>query len=96
MWGLSNLLLLDLSSNNISGPLPLDIGNLKAMTWMYLSENKISGSILSSIEYLKHLAQLSLARNEFEGPIPESFDHMVMVSLELLDLSKNNLSGAIP
>ncbi|MED6211007.1 hypothetical protein PIB30_069568 [Stylosanthes scabra] len=94
LWGLSDLLLLDLSSNNIGGSLPSDIANLKAMTWMDLSRNQLSGNITSSFGNLERLVNLSLAQNKFENLIPESFGHMV--SLELLDLSRNSLSGVIP
>ncbi|KAM5569873.1 putative LRR receptor-like serine/threonine-protein kinase [Rosa sericea] len=94
LWGLTDILNLDLSSNSLIGPLSDRIGNLKVMQAINLTNNRLSGSIPSTIGGLQELASLSLANNGFEGPIPSSFGELL--SLEICDLSKNNLSGIIP
>jgi LRR receptor-like serine/threonine-protein kinase FLS2 len=94
LWSLTYILEVDLSSNSLSGPLSLEIGNLKVLIVLELSRNQLSGHIPATIGSLKELANLSLANNQLEGSIPESFGELV--SLEFLDLSSNKLSGKIP
>ncbi|XP_054777284.1 LRR receptor-like serine/threonine-protein kinase FLS2 [Prosopis cineraria] len=85
---------LDLSSNTLSGTIPLEISNMRALTLLNLSRNQISGNIPESMGGLKTLLNLSLAHNKFQGPIPKSLGGMI--SIEFLDLSQNYLSGVIP
>ncbi|KAK8627923.1 hypothetical protein V6N13_063639 [Hibiscus sabdariffa] len=91
---LTGLLILNLSSNSLTGPLPVDIGKWKVLTSMDLSNNHFSSDIPVGVADLKDLTQFSLSNNRLTGPIPESFGDML--SLEFLDLSRNNLSGEIP
>ena len=42
---LPNLLKLELSINNLTGPIPPSIGNLRNLTTLYLFKNELSGSI---------------------------------------------------
>ncbi|KAK9939800.1 hypothetical protein M0R45_016486 [Rubus argutus] len=94
LWGLKDILKLDLSSNSLIGSLSDGVGNMKVATEIFLSDNQLSGSIPRSIGSLQNLIFLSLANNTLEGPIPSSFG--TSISLEHLDLSQNNLSGVIP
>ncbi|XP_073131959.1 uncharacterized protein [Henckelia pumila] len=94
LWNLSDLLVFDLSSNILTGFLPLDIRNLKVAIAIDLSENQLTSIIPSSIGGLESIVNLSLAHNRFQGSIPESISKLV--SLEILNLSHNNISGAIP
>ena len=87
------MLQINLSSNSLSGYLPLDVGKLEHVTQMDLSWNKLSGDI-HAIKGLCSLVNLSLAHNKFQGPIPQSFGKLI--SMERLDLSDNNFSGEIP
>ncbi|KAH0739982.1 hypothetical protein KY290_033025 [Solanum tuberosum] len=91
---LKNLLRLDLSSNNLGGSLPLEIGNLKAVIYMDLSMNALSNGIPGEIGGLQNLIHLSLRDNKLQGSIPGSMTSMS--ALEFLDLSQNNVSGLIP
>ncbi|XP_062004937.1 probable LRR receptor-like serine/threonine-protein kinase At3g47570 isoform X1 [Rosa rugosa] len=94
LWGLTDILKLDLSSNSLIGPLSGGVGNLKVAVYLDVSYNHLSGSIPSSVGSLLNLVNLSLAHNNLEGLIPSSF--ATCLSLELLDLSQNSLSGVIP
>lgn len=91
-----NAFILDvkLSSNFLTGFLPLGIGISKVMRTFDLSRNQLSGNLSGSIGSMKDLTYLSLANNQFQGLIPEAFGDLV--SLEFLDLSTNVLSGKIP
>ncbi|XWS10890.1 hypothetical protein CRYUN_Cryun38cG0037000 [Craigia yunnanensis] len=61
---LDGILFLELSSNSLSGSLPIDIGKWKCVTNLNLSENQFSGTIPSSIADLTDLTHLSLSGNE--------------------------------
>ncbi|XP_015881812.3 receptor-like protein EIX2 [Ziziphus jujuba] len=91
---LSLLTSLDLSGNNLSGGLPIEITKLLGLVVMNLSRNHISGYIPESISELKQLSSLDLSSNEFSGVIPRSLG--LLSFLGFLNLSKNNLSGRIP
>nr|QFE96887.1 receptor-like LRR kinase isoform 1 [Helianthus annuus] len=89
---LTNLLILSL--NNFSGSLPVNIGDLKMLTYLDLSYNNFSGNISSSIGGCTSLVYLYLDDNLFQGMIPPSLSSLGGVMA--LDLSNNNLSGKIP
>ncbi|KAG6551551.1 hypothetical protein Mapa_006974 [Marchantia paleacea] len=95
-WELSNLASmeeLDLSSNMMSGTIPASLLNLPKLEVLDLSHNYLSGPIPDKLTGLVGLRRLILAYNYFSGAIPR------LGSLQLLsaiDLSRNNLSGAVP
>ncbi|KAK2639604.1 hypothetical protein Ddye_027399 [Dipteronia dyeriana] len=96
LTGASLLWFLDLSSNNLSGPMPL-------ITYPYLytldlSNNSLSGSIA---QFLCHktieprLTQvLKLGSNSFSGELPDCW--MNWQYLSVLELSDNNFTGNLP
>ncbi|XP_031129461.1 probable LRR receptor-like serine/threonine-protein kinase At3g47570 [Ipomoea triloba] len=94
LWSIKNLLILDLSSNNLSGSLPQEIGNAKTAIAIDLSNNKLSGDIPSSIGGLTRLINFSVANNKIQGSIPDNFGKLL--DLHSLDLSDNKISGMIP
>ncbi|TYI08233.1 hypothetical protein ES332_A10G285000v1 [Gossypium tomentosum] len=85
---------LDLSSNYLTGELPVAVGNLKSLGEFHVSKNKLSGLLPSSLGSCISLEKLFLDGNLFEGPIPSSLSSLR--GLEALDVSNNNLSGEIP
>ncbi|KAJ4833674.1 hypothetical protein Tsubulata_045248, partial [Turnera subulata] len=94
LWGLKDLLSLMLSFNSFNGSLPLQVGQMVALTQLDLSGNQFFGNIPSTLGQLKDLSTLFLWNNGFQGAIPESLGNLK--GLEMLDLSSNNLSGNIP
>ncbi|XP_047259872.1 receptor kinase-like protein Xa21 [Capsicum annuum] len=80
---LQDLVVLELSSNNMVGSLPQEIGNLKAVTKMDLSMNQFSNEIQREIGGLQTLAYLSLRHNKLQGAIPDSMSNMVVVFVPL-------------
>ena len=92
--GLIILRSIDLSSNQLTGDIPEEIGNLIALVSLNLSSNNLTGEITSKIGRLTSLDSLDLSRNHFFGPIPTSLAQIDRLSV--LNLSHNNLSGRIP
>jgi Leucine-rich repeat (LRR) protein len=84
----------DLSRNQFTGVLPMEIGNFKNIEYLDISENMLSGKIPTSLGSCVKLEFLAMRRNFFQGPIPSSLESLR--GLEHLDLSNNNLSGKIP
>ncbi|KAG4380442.1 hypothetical protein GLYMA_16G174600v4 [Glycine max] len=94
----NNVLLLlksiDLSSNQFSGEIPLEIDNLFGLVSLNLSRNSLIGKIPSKIGKLTSLESLDLSRNQLVGSIPPSLTQIY--GLGVLDLSHNHLTGKIP
>jgi len=88
LGNLTQLIYLDLLSNNFSGQIPPSLSNL---IFLDLSSNNFSGQIPPS---LSNLIFLDLSSNNFSGQIPSSFSSLTQ--LISLDLSNNNFSGQIP
>ncbi|KAK7259995.1 hypothetical protein RIF29_25667 [Crotalaria pallida] len=88
----SNLLVLDLHYNQLQGPLPVFT---KYAAYVDYSSNNFSSAIPLDIgDYLTGMIFISLSNNTCYGSIPDSL--CSAQNLRVLDLSCNNLSGAIP
>ncbi|KAL7169695.1 hypothetical protein ACSBR2_034680 [Camellia fascicularis] len=93
--GLSSLsICLGLSRNCLTGPIPVEVGNLKNLVELNLSHNKLSGGIPSSLGSCTSLERLYLDNNSFGGTFPQSLSSLK--AIEELSLSHNNLSSEIP
>ncbi|XP_028236571.1 receptor-like protein 54 isoform X2 [Glycine soja] len=89
---LTNLLLVDLSSNQLQESFPFIPSFI---THLDYSNNRFNSVIPMDIgNHLPFMNFLSLSNNSFQGQIPESFCNAS--SLLLLDLSLNNFVGMIP
>ncbi|TXG53178.1 hypothetical protein EZV62_022347 [Acer yangbiense] len=84
----------ELYSNNISGPIPSDLGNLTSLVSLDLYLNSFSGPIPDTLGKLSKLRFLRLNNNTLTGPIPMSLTNIT--TLQVLDLSNNRLSGVVP
>ncbi|XBI50334.1 hypothetical protein VPH35_113757 [Triticum aestivum] len=88
------LVILDLSSNILTGHVPEETTLLIGLNNLNLSNNQLTGAIPNQIGDLRQLDSLDLSFNEFSGAIPSSLSALTYLSH--LNLSYNNLSGAIP
>ncbi|KAF5788761.1 putative non-specific serine/threonine protein kinase [Helianthus annuus] len=86
--------MLDLSHNNLSGDIPIEIGNMKSIQKLDLSNNYFSGTIPSSISNLTNLERLELSHNLLSGEIPTSLTSLNFLSS--FNVAYNNLQGSVP
>ncbi|XP_006364872.1 probable LRR receptor-like serine/threonine-protein kinase At4g08850 isoform X5 [Solanum tuberosum] len=84
----------DLSMNNLSGPIPAEIGKLVNLVEVALDTNQLTGHIPPEIGNLINAKLFYAFSNELAGSIPIEIGKMK--SLESLSLQRNNLSGSIP
>ncbi|KAJ0709869.1 putative leucine-rich repeat domain superfamily [Helianthus annuus] len=86
--------MLDLSYNNLSGDIPVEIGNMMSIQVLDLSNNYFSGTIPSSISNLTNLETLELSHNLLSGEIPTSLTSLNFLSD--FNVAYNNLQGSVP
>ncbi|KAI5332363.1 hypothetical protein L3X38_022492 [Prunus dulcis] len=87
----SQVKLLDLSYNNFSGRLPLQL-KFPKLSRINLGHNQLEGPLPI---WPTNASFLDLQRNLFSGPIPSNLDQL-MPKLAHLDVSENHLNGTIP
>ncbi|EEC82389.1 hypothetical protein OsI_26735 [Oryza sativa Indica Group] len=85
---------LDLSFNQFSGELPLEVADMKSLKYLMLPANSFSGGIPPEYGRLAELQALDLSYNGLTGRIPASIGNLT--SLLWLMLAGNQLSGEIP
>ncbi|KAJ9162630.1 hypothetical protein P3X46_022389 [Hevea brasiliensis] len=92
--GILRLMLgLDLSCNNLTGEIPVEIGNLDKILLLNLSHNKLTGLIPQSFSKLKQIESLDLSYNNLNGKIPQLTQ---LYFLAVFSVAHNNLSGRTP
>ncbi len=85
---------LSLSENDLSGPLPPEIGNLTQLQELSAWVSKLSGPIPPQIGSLTNLESLVLSAGQLSGPIPPEIANLG--KLQTLVLESNKLDGTIP
>ncbi|KAG5548004.1 hypothetical protein RHGRI_013634 [Rhododendron griersonianum] len=78
---------------NITGRIPLELGDSTQLHRLDLSSNHMTGEIPKELGKLSSLWELYLNDNQLSGGIPREIGSLT--ELEKLDLSKNRLSGPI-
>ncbi|KAI8528868.1 hypothetical protein RHMOL_Rhmol12G0180900 [Rhododendron molle] len=82
-----------LSSNQLSGEVPSDIGKMLKVSMLNLGINGFYGDLPPEIGQMP-LAVLNISQNKFSGEIPREIGNIKC--LRDLDLSYNNFSGDFP
>ena len=91
-YNLSDLLILDLSRNTLTGPLPPSLGSLTSLLKLDLSSNRLDGRLPRELGAMKNLTLLDLRSNNLSGGLGQSLQEMA--SLQDLLLANNpNFGG---
>jgi len=85
---------IDLNTNQMTGTIPIELGNLVNLTYLGLYFNQLTGTIPAELGNLSNLTKLHLYGNQLTGAIPTVLGNLV--NLTELSLSDNQLSGGIP
>ncbi|KAJ8769635.1 hypothetical protein K2173_005238 [Erythroxylum novogranatense] len=94
-YACTGLVVLDLSSNNLSGSVPPGFASCISLGSFDISFNNFTGELpVSTFLRMSSLQNLDLSSNGFIGDLPDSLS--MLTSLKTLDLSSNYLSGSIP
>ncbi|CAL4886703.1 unnamed protein product [Urochloa decumbens] len=92
--GATNARALILNNNDLSGPLPADIG-LSKLSYLALANNKLNGPIPPSIENLQDsLFEVLLLNNQFSRCLPHEL--VMLTKATVIDAGMNQLTGTIP
>ena len=89
----NHLELIDLSYNDLSGPIPPTIHNAVSLQKLLLEGNHFSGRLPPEISNLPLLNEIRCGSNEFKGRLP-NFSRLQ--NLRVLSLFSNDLTGALP
>ena len=85
---------LDLGWNELSGPIPRELGHLSNIEELRLAGNRLTGRVPASLGDLTGLRSLNLDWNELSGPLPRELARLK--NLELLSLRGISLRGPAP
>ncbi len=90
----SELPRLTLANNQLTGPIPPELGNLSALRELGLYGNYLTGPIPAELGNLSNLRSLWLHGNQLTGPIPSELGSLE--DLISLQLTRNRLTGCVP
>ena len=91
---LNYMLGLDLSCNNLTGVIPLKLGQLQEIHALNLPHNQLTGSIPKTLSNLTELESLDLSHNSLIGKIPSQLIELTF--LAVFSVAYNNLLGRTP
>ncbi|XP_060667865.1 receptor-like protein 6 [Ziziphus jujuba] len=92
----NNLMLVDLSYNQLQGQLPRSLSNCMMLEGIVVSNNRLNDVFPSWLGSLPKLKLLTLRKNEFYGAIGKPEKDLEFPKLQVIDLSCNNFSGELP
>lgn len=90
----SSLTNLSLWENNLTGPIPPELGNLDSLIFLDLHDNQLTGPIPPELGNCTNLLELRLNNNQLSGELPEELASIN--SLNTFNVSYNDLSGPVP
>uniref|UniRef100_A0A0E0L931 non-specific serine/threonine protein kinase n=1 Tax=Oryza punctata TaxID=4537 RepID=A0A0E0L931_ORYPU len=83
----------NLSSNFLSGPIPIELSRINNLDTFNLSKNGLVGFIPAEIGNLRSIMEINLENNNITGDVSSL---MNCFSLNILNVSYNNLAGVVP
>ncbi|XP_050907945.1 probable LRR receptor-like serine/threonine-protein kinase At3g47570 [Lathyrus oleraceus] len=90
----SELAILDLANNRISGKAPAELGSLVGLINLNMIYNQFEGNIPTTFGKFRKMQKLMLSGNKFSGDIPQLIGNLS--ELYYLDLHLNMFEGNIP
>lgn len=93
---LAKLERLSLENNAFTGEIPATIGNLGRLWMLMLNDNQLTGAIPAEMTKMAKLSALFLSDNKLLGVFPAGFAGEGMATLAFVDVTNNNLTGALP
>jgi hypothetical protein len=84
----------NLSSNNLKGTIPADVGLLDALTYFSVYNNGLTGALPASIGQWTALTYFSVLNNALTGALPPSIGQWI--ALTVFSIYNNALTGTIP
>ncbi|KAK4571634.1 hypothetical protein RGQ29_030157 [Quercus rubra] len=94
IFGLHNILSLDLFDNDFQGPIPIDLQNMTFLTHLDLPSNYFNSSIPNWLYSFIHFESLNLGSNKLHGSISNTVGNLT--SIISIDQSYNELGGMLP
>ncbi|XP_024536536.1 receptor-like protein kinase BRI1-like 3 [Selaginella moellendorffii] len=91
---LSSPIYLDVSNNNLTGEIPLELGRMEDLIVLGLAYNSLTGEIPTGFGTIPTLDTVDMSHNLLQGGIPGGFASLG--TLTRLNVSYNNLSGIVP
>lgn len=85
---------INMASNQLTGNIPTEMGDLSVLRSLNLSNNLLTGAIPVSFQNLENLESLDLSHNKLSGKIPREITQLY--ALSTFSVAFNNLSGEIP
>ncbi|KAJ7961769.1 putative Receptor-kinase [Quillaja saponaria] len=90
----SQLNVLAIHSNQISGTIPEGIGNLISLYFLVMGDNLLTGTIPTSLGKMQDMQLLDLGQNGLSGHLPSFIGNLTR--LNMLYVDQNKLEGRIP
>ena len=84
---------LNLSGNQLSGPVPAELASLTDLRLLQLDDNQLSGPVPAELASLPDLATLRLGDNDLLGPIP---DELLAIPDDTRHLHYRSMNSGVP
>ncbi|KAM3734410.1 hypothetical protein ACB098_10G013200 [Castanea mollissima] len=95
IFGLCNLVSLDLSYNHFQGPIPVDLQNMTSLSHLDLSFNNFTSSIPNWLYSFSRLEFLNLGYNNLQGTISSAIGNLTSAVSIKIDLPSNRLNQEV-
>jgi Leucine-rich repeat (LRR) protein len=85
---------IQLYDNNLSGPLPSEIGSFPYLQELHLTSNNLTGTLPTQIGQLKNLEILYLTQNNLSGELPAEIGQLT--NIKYISCGNNQFTGTLP
>jgi len=89
-----NLIMLDLSNNLYTGPVPSEVGKLSSLQYLFLSGNTLDGMLPTELGSATRLVDFAIADNSIVGSLPTQLG--ALYALRSFNVSGNKMTGQLP